>query len=194
MAIRFYLLPKIGTGFGVDAYRPAYVSDGGVAGQFGGIDYGKEPWMFVFADVTPAEHTAITAHADATAAPANLDNTIGGNLAILQAAFETANFPADWVTSGMTYRTVLKWVIRACFYMQKYRRLDQAAQKLFSGGITLEATIGSLPDQIRRKLKLAADELGLDTTKVTAATTLRVAIRVLGQQMTVPLSFGGEVL
>lgn len=194
MAIRFYLMPKIGTGLGDDPFRAKYVNSGlmPTSGRYQAIDYGKEDWFLVAVDVTASEHTAIAANADVTAVPANLDNTIGGALATVQAALELANIPAHWATSGMTYRTLVKWTIRILLLMQRFRGLDPSALRLFLGGITLDGTVGDIPATPRRRLNNAALSFGLDTSSITLATTIREALRILGQQMTFPVAFGGE--
>lgn len=191
MAIRIYLVPKIGTGFGSDPFRPAYISNGGIAGNWQAIDYGKEAWMLVAADVTPAEHNAITANSDATAIPANLDQQIGAALATVQSKLELANLPADWVTSAMTYRTLLKWTIRILLLMQRFCGFDEAAARFFAT-VTLDSTVGDLTAAVRQRLNTVAQSFGLDTSSITLATTIRAALRILGQQMTFAVTVDGE--
>jgi hypothetical protein len=194
MAIRFYLLPKIGDGLTfATAFRPAYVSDGGIVGRYTAIDYGKEVWMLVGADVTGAEHTAIVAHTDVTAVPANLDDTVGGALSTVQTKLELANLPADWVTSGMTWRTVVKWTIRILLLMQRFRGLLSSAARFFAT-VTLDSTVGDLSALVRQRFITAAASFGLTTTGITLGMTIRAALILLGQQMTFSVVFQGETV
>jgi hypothetical protein len=156
------------------------------------MDYGNEPTMLVAAEVTNAEHTAIAANADVIVVPANLDNTIGANLATVQAALESLNIPADWITAGMTYRAVLKWIARLFLICQRFQGL--AGGRLFPAGITLASTVGDLSASVRQKLTQGAQSLGLDTSNITLATTMRAALKDLGNQMTLPISLGGQAL
>lgn len=203
MALRFYLIPKIGReGVGnindaqpwsesTGPVRPRYV--GTIAGAWQSIDC-DDNLALVAADVTGTEHTAIMVNSDVTAVPANLENTVGGALATVQAKLEAANLPAQWVTSGMTWRTVLKWTIRLLLIRQRFKGLAPAAAKLFSGGITLNSTVGDLPAAVRQRLNSAAQSLGLDTSGITLSTTIRVALITLGQQMTTTITVAGEAV
>lgn len=172
-----------------DTFRPAYVSRGGITD----VDYGNEAWMLAWADVTPDEHAAIIANADATAVPANLDSTVGGALAATQAKLEAANLPAQWITAGMTWRAVLKGIIRVLLIMQRFRGLNGAAARLFAQ-VTLDNTVGDIPIGARQRLVAAATSLGLDTAAITLTDTIRSALVTLGQQMTVPILMRGETL
>jgi hypothetical protein len=193
MAIRFYLVPKAGTGTKADPFRPQYIA-GVIAGEWQSLDYGKEAWMVVAANVTAGEHTTIAANADVTAVPANLDTTVGAALSITQTKLELANIPADWVTSGMTWRTVLKWTIRMLLLMQRFDGLDGLAARFFASGLTLDSTVNDLPAGARTRLDDAAANWGLDTSSITLSTPIRTALRVLGQQMTFSVTVGQEVV
>ena len=194
MSIRFYLVPKDGDGLThFTAIRPKYIADA-IVGPWQAMDYGQEDWMLVAADVTPTEHSTIAANADVVAVPANLNNTVGAQLGTVQSKLEAANIPADWVTSGMTYRIVLKWTIRIILLMQRFHGLDGAAARFFNSGLTLDSTVSDLPVAVRQRLAAAAARWNLDITGITGSTTIRAALRYLGQQMTFGVKFGGEAL
>lgn len=189
MAIRFYLVPVIGDGLKpTTARRPKYISDGGIAGAYQAMDYGDDPVMLVAAEVTAGEHTSIASNADVVSAPADLEATIGANLATVQAALESKSIPADWVSSGMTYRTVLRWVARLFLLCARLQGLR--AGRLFTAGITLSSTVGDLSVSVRQKLNDGAQSLGLDTSGITLATTIRAALKTLGNQITIPITLG----
>jgi hypothetical protein len=194
MALRFYILPVDGDGVTAAGFYPKYIGNGGIVGGWCAIDYGKEPTMIVAAEVTAAEHTSISANVDIIAVPANLDLQIGANLATVQSALESKNLPADWVTASMTYRTVLKWVLRICLLLQRFRGLDAAAARFFDLGLTLDSLVGDLSASVRQRLNDAATSFGLDTSSITLSTTIRAALRILGQQMTFSVLVKGEAI
>jgi len=188
MATRIYLMPQAGDEFGPlrtsPGLYPKYVGNGAIR-NWTALTYGREGWVFVAADVTNAEHTAIAANPDVVALPPNLDQQVGGALAATQAALETAKIPADWVTSGMTFRTVLKWSVRIVYIVHCLYGRDGLARtvKFFGAGIGLDSTIGDLPVGVRQRLITVAQRLGLDVSTITLATSLRAAMRIVGQQM-----------
>lgn len=163
-------------------------------GNFEAIDYGAESWALVAANVTAAERTAITANADVLAVPANLDATIGGALATVQASLEAANIPAQWVTAGMTWKTLVKGVLYLHLLMQRFRGLGPLLGRLFDGGLTLDSTVGDIPSQTRTRLADAADSYGLDRSGITLNTTIRAALVQLTQQMKFFVRFAKEGL
>jgi hypothetical protein len=185
MAFRYYLVPKAGTGVVADPYRPAYVGDLGVPWQ--GMDYGLEPVFLVRADVTTPQHNGIVANADADAFPANLENTVGSNLATVSAQLEAKGIPGDWVTAGMTFRAVLRWVARLFCIAQ---RLNGRARLRLLSEQTLDSTVGDLSAARRQALNDAAQSLGLDTSSITLAMTIRQALKILGNQITLPIVIG----
>ena len=194
MAIRFYLVPKAGDGLTHDTrFRPQYIADV-IAGPWQAMDYGQEPWMLVAAEVTPAEHSTIAANPEVVAAPTNLDATVGAQLATVQAKLEAANLPSEWVTAGMSFRTVLKWTIRLILLMQRFDGFGAAVGRLFADGRTLDSTVSQVPVAIRQRLLAAAGRWDLDTSAITGATTLRAALRMLVLQMVFGVTFGGEAV
>lgn len=186
MAVRFYSMPLINTG-PLAVRRPAYVSDGQIAGRFGGMDYGSEPRMLIWADVTPAEHAAIIAHSDVIAVPLDIESTVGANLAAVQSALELFNMPADWITSGMTYRTVLR-VLAKLHYLCQAFQLN--TDRLFSLTIDLSALVSDLSANVRQKVLQGAARLGLDTSGILLSMSLRTALKILFNQIQAPMVLG----
>lgn len=184
MALRAYLVPLVTATIGGRSVRvPKYI-DGAIASNaWQGLPYGNEPTMLVLADVTPTEHAAIAANADVVAAPATLDNTIGAQLVTVQNALESVNVPGSWVTAGMTYRAVLRWVARLFFITQRFNGLAGGVA-LFALVANLDALVSAIPAQRRAQLVNAAQSFGLDTSGVTLSMTIRQALLVLGNQMT----------
>lgn len=194
MAIRFYLVPKIGAGTGADPYRPKYfqstptVRD--IAGGFLSMDYGLEPVYLVRAEVTAGEHTAIAGQSDVIAAPTNLDATIGAALATVQTALETKGIPAGWITAGLTFRTVLRAVAQLVTFAQRLHGTGNV--RVLPPGITLDSTIGDLTVTQRQKFLAAAVTFGLDTSPVVLSTTIRAALKLLLDQLPL-VSVGGDL-
>lgn len=193
MALRCYLVPKeqapSPTTPGAMATWPAHFFSIGIR-SFGAIDYGLEPVFLVRADVTNQQRNALIAFSDVDEFPANLDNTVGVNLATVTAALEAKGIPGDWVTSGMTYRAVLRWVARLFLIAQ---RLNGRAGLQLLSDQTLSSTVGDLSIAKRQALNEAAQSLGLDTSGVTLGMTIRQALKILGNQIEIPIALGGDL-
>ena len=168
-----FIHPKYGAGV-----RPKYVTELGVAWavcRFG-IQVGDP--SISWANATPEQEASVGANADAVVVPV-LDNTIGtGALTPVRNQIEAMSLPAQWVQTGMTYRTVLRVLVGMAQLMQRMRGLGQPVR--LPGN--LDRTIGSLSLAIRQALATAADQLGIDRTEITSSTTLREALRNAGQQ------------
>lgn len=200
MARRLYIVPKIGTGAVDDHYRPKYfmtvhnyaqAPDIAAVFTMAFVDFGWEQMMLVSADTTAAEHTSITANADVVAIPINLDNNVGVNLATVQSKLESLNIPADWVTSGMTFRQVVRFVTQYADFMNRY----QAKQLVrFLNAVTLDSTVGDLSLTVRQKMQEVADDNGLSTQGITLTTTIRSALKIIAQQLPFIQSVGGFAL
>jgi hypothetical protein len=187
MATRFYVVPKAGTGVPADndPFRPQYFLDtlgtGLIAGSVFGMDYGLEPYFLVAAEVTPAEHAAIAAHADVIALPANLDTAIGANLGTVTGKLETIGFPSDWVDAGTTYRQVVRTMTK---YLQFAQRLHGSEHvRLLPAGITLNSLVSDLTAAQRQRLANVIASFGGTASAITGAMTMRAAIRNLAEQL-----------
>lgn len=193
MAIRFYLVPKIGTGATPqDAFRPKYVADGGIAGVFQSLDYGQEDAFLVAAEVTPAEHTALAAQTDVIAVPSPIGDQVSAvALSVVQSRLESLNMPGAWVTTQHTYRQVLRAVAGFIRLMQRLN--GSGGGRLFPVGITLDSRVNQLPVAVRQAFLAAAASLGLDTSAITGTMLIRVALKILADQLP-PLTLGGETL
>jgi hypothetical protein len=192
MALRFYLVPEAFytlPGTSVQIRYPKYFTPDLLRVNASFQDFGAEPVFLVAADVTPAQHTALAANADVAAAPSDLTTTVGGNLATVRAKLTAFKIPNDWITSGMTWATVLRWIWRLGFLMQRFQRFGQFFQSL-----DLASTVSDLPQQRRTNLATAAQSLGLDTSGITGTMTLQDALKLLGNQIAVPAKLAGVTL
>lgn len=179
MAIRWYLVPKIGTGVQGDAFRPKYIA--GAIAEWRAIDYGNDLAFLVEADVTNSQHNTINGNADVLSLPTNLDTTIGASLATVRAKCEALGIPAGWMTSAMTIRQALRWVGR--LFLLNQRLQGRSNLRLLPAGVMLDTIISDLPTALRNGLIDAAQSWGVDTTGVTGSMTLRQALRQVADNM-----------
>lgn len=186
MTIRLYLLPIAGSGVSPDdARRPAYLSAVGASGTM--MDFGAEAVCLCAADTNDAQHEAITAETGTYSLPlAQLDSGIGaGALTAIQTWLENRNIPADWLTDGITWRELIRFVVGLFQLAQRYRGLSALAGvsgQLFPSGVNLATRLNELPTAARNRLSAAAADLGYDTAGISGPTTLRVALRLLAAQ------------
>jgi hypothetical protein len=192
MALRYYIAPLIGTGASRDdARRPAYIADLGV--QWGGLDFGLEPFMLVVADVTPAQHATISGNSDVISLPQNIDNQIAASLTAVQTALESINVPADWVTSGMTYRQIMRLVSAMFLFTQRLHGV--ASLRIFTGGVTLSTRFNQLPAGVRQNLLDAANSMSFDTSSLSGTSTIRQILKTMADQWgSQPINVGGFAL
>jgi hypothetical protein len=191
--MRYYVVPRSGTGQFPTPYEPKYFNqfaDPSALPFVGTMDYGLENVFLVAADLTPAQHTAVTANADVLAVPSPIDANVSAlALPTVQAKLEAGNIPADWVTTAMTYQQVLSRVLRLVTLMQRFNGLFG---RLFAGGATLDTRINQLPVNARNALVSAAQSLGADTSTIQGTTLLRTALVIVADQLFPSgLPFGG---
>lgn len=174
MAIRVYLMPRIGSGLThLDARRQKYPLSKSRC-----IRCGQEMFCVVIADVTNAEHTAVAANADVRALPADLDTTLNAaaRTAIVD-ILEAMRVPAQWVTVGMTFRVVLRRLVGMFFVLQS---LEERNIRLLSAD--LEAPVSSLSLGARQALQGVASDLSFDGSAVNGSTSLRAVLAGIGNQ------------
>lgn len=185
MALRFYLMPW--TRLDVDAIPnegPRYVHRrvpnpdalpelAGVPGHY--YRLGDEMIGLVALDVTPEQHAALAALADATAVPANLDNTLGANVVTVQTRLEAYRIPADDLQATDTYRHVVRRFKRVALVAQRLRGMRLG--RLFSDGVTLNTTMAELSAAKRNGLANACGSLGVSTAGFDGSTTVREVLK-----------------
>jgi len=145
------------------------------------IYFGDHDYCLVNYDVTPEQHTTLNAYADVIALPTNLDNT--PSLAIVNAVqtkIENAGYPADWITTSLTYKQILKRFLSIALVQQSF--FGYARIKLKNSGYTLNTQFNELPLNIRQKLIDSARSRNLYTDNLTASSTLREIWNELSSQ------------
>lgn len=185
MVWRLYVVPIIGGGTSLeDAYRPKYVAAAGVPWSWMPAD--SQGWGLVRTDVTTVQHNQLSAQPDVISFPAALSNTISPvALAEVQASLEALDIPAEWVTTSYTYRDIAEALTGWIQFLQRWSALvDLARKKLFNGTtVTMDTQWGDLPLAVRQYLAGVAQDMNLDTSQVTATTTMRQIARGLWQQL-----------
>jgi len=195
MAIRFYLVP-IET---VDGNKrgPKYLlwrfteSIAPLDVRWSGMDYGLEPVILVWADVDAVQHTTLSTNVDVISIPANIDATItAGVLPAVKSALEALNVPAGWVTTGHTYRQVLRIVAGLFQFAQRHHGVH--LERLFSGGFDLNTQFNTLPLAVRQRLVATANSLNYDTLDLSGSSTIRQILKNLADQWgSKPIVMGG---
>lgn len=138
------------------------------------VDFGAN--AIVWANTSAGQDTTLGANADVIVVPP-LDNVVA--LVATKNALEALNIPAQWITGGMTYRAVLRVLVgMAAFYV---RTVDTFGTALTLAG-NLDKTLSQLTAGQRSALSNASDSLGLDRSSITVSTTVREALRIIGQQ------------
>lgn len=201
MALRLCLVPIIGSGSSPrDSRRPKYFGTPDVPENWGGTDYGFEPWMLVASDLSAASVTFLTAQGDAFLIPENLDAILtSGQVNTVQNQLESMNIPAEWVTTTLNWRFVIRVVLGLFRFMARfaavYGNITGTNVRVFSGGVNLSRSFSSLSADVRSALITTADQLSLDRSGITGITTLRQILRSVGEQMAVvPLPIGDMVV
>jgi hypothetical protein len=158
--------------------------------------YGGQPVFLMAAEVDATQHTLISGFSDVSSFPQNLDATLGANRQTVEDSLESHNLPGNWVTTGMTYRFVLRVIVGVILLAQRFRGLDTGAGgpgSLFPSGVTLATTFNAMPVDFRTRLQDAAVSLGYNISALTGTDTMRTMLKAIGEQAT-PITFLGTVL
>jgi hypothetical protein len=182
MAIRWYTLPieTIGTARG-PKYLKWRFSPEGLDVPWGMMDYGLMPVCIAWADVSGAQHTALTANADVRhiVQHANIDNNVGGGAVnAIRSGLEDLDIPGNWVQATDTWRQVLRGVMGMFQFAQRVH--GKFGTTLLPDGFTLDTTWSELPQGAKDILLETAAELGIDTSGATGSTTLRQIYKAFG--------------
>lgn len=155
-------------------------------------DFGLEPTGLLAVDLTAAQHALLAGQPDVTAIPANLDNTLGANLATVQAALESLHIPADGLVAGATYRQVIRGTV-AIFQVAAIFNVRTGGGRLFPAGITLATQLSDLSAGVRAQLQVAAEQYDIDYAGLTLASTLRDVLKKIATRQT-PVSLLGATI
>lgn len=179
MAVRVYILPIERVGI----YRgPKYFawrfSVGGIVCPWQQVDYGLVDFAVLAADVTDPQHTSVSGNADVLALPLNLDSTLtGGSVTSTRDFLEAFNIPANWITGGQTWRSLLRTVTGMFLYVQRVTAI--VGETLDFQAVPLNAQINDFPQVWQTALAQAAADMGFDYTGITGATTVRILLKTM---------------
>jgi hypothetical protein len=198
MTRRYYILPieVNGTARGpkyfpwrFDPDPPALINE-----PWAMMDYGLMPTALLTSDLTAQEHSDLTANSDVIAPPANIDNTItAGALSQVQDALELLKIPAAWVSTSNTYREVLRVVAGVFQFAQRYFGLY--GKSIFDEVTGLGTTWSELSTTFQDELLATAESMHIDTSGLTANTTMRTILKRLADAWEgTPIYLGGVEL
>jgi hypothetical protein len=203
MPFRLYIVPVIGTGAKFDPRRAKYFADGTVSPTaiWSSIDYGFEPWMIVGGDLSTSDDNLVVGKVDAFALPFDLSPTLtAGQVTNVQTKLESINVPAGWVNTSLTWLTVVRTTLGMFSFLQRYGVIyteanGVVAPSLFTGGVTLSTTFGSLPQAVQNAIISAAQSFNISTAGLTASTTMRVILKALADNFQASqYSFNGTMI
>lgn len=183
--IRLYLIPITHlTNYNV----PSYLSHrfnlalSGLEGiPWAWVTYLLEDIGLIIADTDATQHALLSAQTGVLAVPA-LDNTIPNTTVRNQVrnALEVVNIPGLWVTTGMSYRAIVRIVLGIFHYHNRLTVLVQ--RRIFDGSINLDMAVNQIPAGVRVRWQQAAEDLNLDYSAVTGTTTIRQLLKGMGDQ------------
>ena len=154
--VSIYLVPieQVGNYRGPEYFKWRFDANGpSIDCTWSMMDYGFINYALLVAlDITPADHTALVAHANVYAFPANIDAPISDR-ATIDNYFEGINIPTDWLTPANTYRQFLRKVAGLLQLNQRYGGIAADAgvpnQSFIGNGITLDSNFNALSVQQR---------------------------------------------
>jgi len=143
--VRLYVLPLVtinGTRY------PRYIAapeppDFPLNTAFSLIDYGIEPVCLLCApEIDQTQHDLLVAQSDVWSPPETLDDLIP-NAPEIRAALEPFGIPLQWITNGMTYRRVVRFISVLFFIGQGLN--GRGAGSIFPTGATFNTLWEELP-------------------------------------------------
>lgn len=178
-------MPAAGDGTEENPIQPKYAAE--LTG-WRAMDYGREPVFLVYGDALA--HDQLVANPDVVSPPADLSKKIGGSLSAAQNKLEQAGIPSDWLTTNMTWRTAIKGIALIFQLAQRYSGMN--GERLFSS-LTLDTQLGDLSAENRKKLQDVADWFEVDTSSLTATSTVRDLLREMAAQNWRAIRLGVEL-
>ena len=199
MTFRIYIVPTVSPIFNGKPWRVVkYFGDNWLASKFGstvaaeaGLEniassrnyYGAHPVAIVVADVTPAQHAILNAHADILVVPSNLDATLSASAVTTTKNFlESLHIPAGWISTSLTFRAVIRKVLWLFMYVQAIQQHYNFPLAGGSTGFTLGTQFSSFPVEQQNAMILGASILGFSSAGLQPTTTLRTILKNLADQ------------
>jgi hypothetical protein len=163
---RLYAIPIIGTGLSrLDPRRPKYVVEGGYPWAL--MDYGSLPTGLVAADVTQAQHDALTT---------------------VRARLEANRIPTQWVTGATTYRELARFVAGLFQFAQRHTALH--AEDIIGSG-ALDGRFRDLDAAQQARIQATATSFGYTLTAGANTPMRDVLTQMANQWGAQPFYLGG---
>lgn len=168
MANRIYLMPVYdGQGFRVPKYyhlpdkiNPNALLIQGEGHVYSMMLFGYNQGCITALNTAQANHDLIKAQPDVVIFPIDLDKTpIPARVNEIKNFVESVGFPANWVSTSITYRAILRRLTRFCQLSQEFR--DGTTESLLSNGDTLESQVNNLSTNKRDKINSIRSRRGL---------------------------------
>lgn len=186
---RFYVAQRIGDGATTKTALRSKLANYIVAasdGTFWDWSNRSTAFRFCLAFCDTSLHTTIAADVDITAlspelvdeAAVNtwLDGLVGMLPAGISTKLEAAGFPVDWIVANTTRRQMWRFLCIWNVIVQKANG-DRAVDALSFIAQNLDATVGSLPANVRNNMSTWMTSRGLDITAITGATKVRAVVK-----------------
>lgn len=153
------------------------------------VNYGREGFYLVAADVTNLMHTSLSANADVDSFPLDITQQIGPiAFASVDARADAKNIPLAGITENSTYRQLLRRIFILCQFAQSaenarfVRFPNPGKQQIFSPGITLGTTWDNLTAEDQDVLRDIFSRFKLDRRTLGTTMTLRQILKAYGDQ------------
>jgi hypothetical protein len=190
--IRFYIIPidVVGGNKRGPKYFKWQFGPDGIDCQRSMKDYGLIDAGLVAADVTQAQHEQLAAEMDVAAAPVDIDQYVSGiALPTVVNVLEALWIPAGWVTTGHTYRELLRMVGGLFMFAQRHHGMH--GEQLITSQADLDLRWNQITLARRERIVATADDLGYDYSEVQNSWEVRRILKYLGDQWgETPISFG----
>jgi len=166
----------------------------GIACRWSMRDYGSIDIAVLAADITQADHDALTLNSDVYAFPENLDPLMTlVNRQAMNTYLEAHGIPGDWLKQGDTFRMALRTITAMFLYLQRVLAILGYPADPFAG-LTLNTRYGQLTTTYQDTLEQAANSLGF-TWDVAANDQIRKIWKLMADQWgSQPFYFGFVVL
>ena len=178
--IRYYILPLNVVG---KKRHAKYLSNSAevtplITSQYSMRYYGLNNVCLASVDVTNAEHTLLSAQIDVLAFPEDIEQNLTQS-AINNATpqLEAFNIPTDWITTSLTYKRVLRRIVRMFNVFVRLHRMH--SEKIFDEGFSLDSEFSTFSAATKDNLRNIAAEFNIDLTGQSGTTKAREIIQLL---------------
>lgn len=146
------------------------------SGGFSCMTFGLDEVAIVSVNTTDENHALINAKADTLRFPLNMGNTISqGAIDTAGPFLESIGFPCDWITPALTYKQVVRRLVKFCQIGQEFQGMFK--RKMFESLESLNTPLSELTANKRNRLRAIYDRKNIDHPSSTD--TLRDVLNTL---------------